>query len=66
MFKLHTLEGEECLGHYYAHELSRVRGDPEYLIERVLQTRGNQSLVKFVGIKKLEWLPTANIRDLTQ
>ena len=59
MFKLYTLEGEELLGHYYAHELSRVRGDPEYLIEEVLQTRGDQSLVKFVGFKKPEWLPTA-------
>ena len=66
LFKLHTLEGEELLGHYYAHELSRVRGDPEYLIEEVLRTRGNKSLVKFVGFKKPEWLPTANIRDLIQ
>ena len=30
MFKLHTLQGEELLGHYYSHELSRVRGDPVY------------------------------------
>ena len=66
LFKLKTLEGEELLGHYYGHELSRVRGNPEYLIEQVLDTRGDQSLVKFIGFKKPEWISTADIIDLTQ
>ena len=64
MFKLKTLENEELLGYYYAHELSRVRGDPLYAIEKILRKRGNQSLVKFVGIKKPKWIPTANIENL--
>ena len=66
LFKLKTLKGEELLGHYYGHELSRVRGNPEYLIEQVLDTRGDQSLVKFVGFKKPEWISTTDIIDLTQ
>ena len=64
MFKLKTLENEELLGHYYAHELSRVRGDPSYTIEKILRQKRNQSLVKFVGFKKPEWTPTANIEIL--
>ena len=64
MFKLATLENEELLGHYYAHELSRVRGDPLYTIEKIIRQRGNQSLVKFVGFKKPEWIDTANIENL--
>ena len=64
MFKLKTLENEELLGFYYAHQLSRVRGDPWYAIEKIVRTRGNQSLVKFQGIKKSEWIPTANIENL--
>ena len=65
MFKLKTLSNEELLGHYYAHELSRVRGDPVYRIEEVLRNRGNQSLVKFVGFKKPEWVPNRNIENLS-
>ena len=64
MFKLATLENEELLGHYYAHELSRVRGDPLYTIEKILRKRGKRSLVKFVGIKKPKWIATANIENL--
>ena len=66
MFKLYTMDdNEELLGHYYAHELSRVRGDPVYTIEKILHRRGNRSLVKFFGIKKPSWVPTANIQNLT-
>ena len=64
MFKLKTLENEELLGFYYSHELSRVRGNPWYAIEKIVRRRGNQSLVKFQGIKKPEWIPTANIENL--
>ena len=65
MFKLKTMEeNEELLGHYYAHELSRVRGDPVYTIEKILQRRRNRSLVQFVGIKKPRWVLTANIQNL--
>ena len=65
MFKLKTIEeNEELLGHYYAHELNRVRGDPVYTIEKILRRRGNRSLVKFFGIKKPSWVLTANIQNL--
>ena len=66
MFKLKMLSNEEeMLGHYYAHELSRVRGEPSYRIEEVLRKKGNRSLVKFIGFKKPEWIPTINIENLS-
>ena len=65
LFKLKTHDGEEMLGHYYTHELSRVRGDPLYRIESVLRRRGNKSLVKFSGYKKPEWVDSRNIQNLT-
>ena len=65
MFKLKTLDDEELHGYYYAHELSRVRGDPVYRIEEVLRNRGNQCLVKFVGFKKPEWVHTRSIENLS-
>ena len=62
LFKLKTLTGEELLGHYYTHELSRIRGDPSYRIESVLDNKGNKSLVKFVGFKKPEWVLTRKLK----
>ena len=64
LFKLKTHDGEEMLGHYYTHELSRVRGDPSYRIESVLRRKGNKSLVKFSGYKKPEWVNSENIQNL--
>ena len=68
MFKLKTLDDEELLGYYYAHELSRVRGEVgerQYRIENIIEERGNKSLVKFIGFKKPEWLLTRNIDNLS-
>ena len=65
LFKLKTLTGEELLGHYYTHELSRVRGETSYRIESILTNRGNKSLAKFVGFKKPEWVVTRNIQNLS-
>ena len=68
MFKLKTLDDEELHGYYYAHELSRVRGElneRNYRIDKIIKERGNQSLVKFIGFKKPEWLLTRNIDNLS-
>ena len=65
MFKLKALDNEELEGHYYAHELSRVRGDTLYRIESILQNRGNKRLVKYQGIKKPEWTHKRNIENLS-
>ena len=64
MFKLEKLDGEDMSGHYYTHELSRVRGEPNYRIEDILRHKGNKSLVKFIGFKKPEWIPRTNITNL--
>ena len=52
LFKLKRHDGKEMLGHYYSHELSRVRGDPSYRIESVLRRRKGKALVQFSGYKK--------------
>jgi hypothetical protein len=68
MFKLKALDDEELHGYYYAHELSRVRGEVgerQYRIENIIEERGNKSLVKFIGFKKPEWLLTRNIDNLS-
>ena len=68
MFKLKALDDEELHGYYYAHELSRVRGELDernYRIEDIIKERGNKSLVKFIGFKNPEWLLTRNIDNLS-
>ena len=65
LFKLESFEGEPLRGHYYAFELSRVRGDPLYRIESILERRGKKSLVKFSGYKKPEWIDSENIQNLS-
>ena len=65
MFKLKRFNDDDMTGHYYAHELSRVRGEPRYRIEDIIQEKGNKSLVKFVGFKKPEWILRTNIDELS-
>ena len=64
MFKLEKLDGEDMSGHYNAHELSRVRGEPRYRIEDILRIKGNRRLVKFIGFKKPAWIPKTDIENL--
>ena len=65
LFKLETLDGQtELAGHYYSHELSRVRGEILYRIESVLATRGRRSLVKWMGFNEPTWIPTRDIQNL--
>ena len=68
MFKLKTLDDEELHGYYYAHELSRIRGElneRNYRIDKILKQRGNQRLVKFIGFKKPEWILKRDIDNLS-
>ena len=64
MFKLETFEGLPLDGHYYTHELSRVRGEPLYRIESILRRRGRKTLVRFAGYKDPEWIDSQSIQNL--
>lgn len=61
LYRLATLNGGEVIGLFYQEQITKVLDQDEYIIEEVLQSKKNQSLVKFVGYSEPEWIPTKNI-----
>ena len=47
LYEMTSLSGEEIIGTFYQEELTKVRNQDEYLIEKVLQKKGKQILIKW-------------------
>ena len=48
-YKLQDYEGKEILGTFYEPEMTKVKDPSLYLVEKVLKTKGNRQLVKWLG-----------------
>lgn len=48
-YLLEDYQGQPVLGGFYEHELLRTQYPNTYLIEKIIKTRGNRALVKWLG-----------------
>lgn len=62
-YLLEDLHSQPILGAFYGHELSRVANPDVYLIEKVLQKKGNKVKVRWLGFDKSHdsWLETKTL-----
>ena len=49
LYEMKSLTGEKIIGKFYQEELTLVKNQDEYLIEKVLQRKGKKMLVKWQG-----------------
>ena len=63
VYYLKDMRGNIIQGGFYEQELQLVNHE-FYRIERIIQKRGNQSLVKFIGYEEPEWIPSKNITSM--
>lgn len=73
IYELKDLNGEDILGSFYHHELSRVTKnleDTEFIVEKVLQKRGSgkktEYYVKWVGYNNSfnSWIKASSLKDV--
>lgn len=60
-YELEDLTGSPIQGCFYTEELQRTIVPNEYLVEKVLRRRGNQILVKWLGMNSKTWIPASNV-----
>ena len=65
LYKIKDWNGEEIESIFYAQELQAVEADAEkeYLIEKVIRTKGNRALVKWLGYSDSfnSWVPKKDV-----
>jgi hypothetical protein len=61
LYRIASLDGDDVIGAFYQEQITQVLNQDEFIIEKVLKSKKNQSLVKFVGYSKPEWIPKKNI-----
>ena len=64
LYKIASLNGDAVIGKFYQGQLTKVLDQDEFIIEKVLESTKNESLVKFVGYSKPEWIPKKNITTI--
>lgn len=53
LYKLQSLSNEEIIGYFYTEELVKVdKSNQIYLVDKILQSRGNRRLVRWKGYGK--------------
>lgn len=64
-YKLRDFEGEPVEGGFYQEELLKTKHKDTFLVEEVLQTRGSESLVKWLGFKDKynSWIPNSQLGE---
>lgn len=60
-YLLQDAENKEILGSVYEEELTPVKWPNIFLIEKILKRRGNQILVKWLGMNEKSWINEKNI-----
>lgn len=57
-----TIRGQPILGAFYAQELQKTKHSNVYLVEKVLRSKGNKVLVKWLGLPSSEnsWIEKSN------
>ena len=61
LYKIVSLDGDDVTGLFYQEQITKVLNQDEFIIEKVLESTKNDSLVKFLGYSKPEWIPKENI-----
>ncbi|CAK1581386.1 unnamed protein product [Parnassius mnemosyne] len=58
-----TIRGQPILGGFYAQELQKTKNPNIYLVEKVLRSKGNKVLVKWLDLSSSEnsWIDKSNI-----
>ena len=61
LYQIASIDGDDVIGAFYQEQITKVLNQDEFIIEKVLESTKNESLVKFVGYSKPEWIPKKNI-----
>lgn len=61
IFYLNDLNKKPILGGFYKEELQKTKLVDDYLIEKILQRRGDQILVKWLGFKDPTWAKVSDV-----
>ena len=56
LYQIEALNGEEVIGHFYPEQLTKVKNQDQYFIEKILRKSKGKALVKFLGYDKPEWV----------
>ena len=66
VYKIRDDNGEVILGSFYPEELQKVLDPDVYQIEKVIQRRGKEALVKWLNYPKSanSWIPIKNIKKI--
>ena len=62
MYELRDYQDTVIDGKFYREELQRVDKPEFYVVEKVLQTKGNQKLIKWLGYKHPTWIDSKLIK----
>lgn len=60
-YLLKDFNGEILTGSFYEAELQRVKDPTVFLIEKILQKKGDKIKVKFLGYKETQWISKSDI-----
>ena len=60
-YKIASLDGDDVAGSFYQEQITKALNQDEYMVKEVLEFTKNNSLVKFLGYSKPEWIPKENI-----
>ena len=66
MYELTSLSGEKIEGKFYQEELTLIKNQDEFLIEKVLKKKGKKILVKWVGYgpEQNSWIDENDITSI--
>ena len=64
LYQIASRDGDDVIGAFYQEQITKVLNQDEFIIEKVLESTKNESLVKFVGYSKPEWIPKKNITTI--
>lgn len=60
-YSLLDINDEPIHGKFYEFEIQKVANPDVYLVEKVVKTKGDKALVKWLGFKTPTWIPISNI-----
>lgn len=55
------LNGEQILGAFYDAEMVKSKHPHDYLVEKIIKTKGSKLLVKWLGFKDPTWINKSDI-----
>jgi len=63
-YLLEDMDGKPIEGRFYEQELLKTSYPNVYLLEKVIQKKGNKYLVKYVGFEKNFWINKKDLLEL--